>query len=817
MKSSSKRPPDTSGEKLSGWKIIYDGFDPSTEKLRESLCTLGNGYMGIRGAATESSASEVHYPGTYIAGLYNTLGTKVAGRNILNEDLVNCPNCLLLSFRANKKKWNESEEIQYLSYRQELDLKKGILIKTRRIQDEAGLISDISEKRIVHMEHPHLVVLLYEITPVNYSGTLLVRSGIDGSVENLGVERYKALRSKHLKTLSSGITPGGIMHLTARTNSSGIDISTAARLRIIKNEKYKKPDIITVKQKEKIGCEFSIRARKGLTVTLEKTCAVFTSRDNISGSVQENALSNAGKAPSFKKLENSQASVWKNLWEKCDVRVSGDISAQTILRFHIFHLLQSASPNNTLIDAGIAARGLHGESYRGHVFWDELFVLPFISTHLDKTGEALLLYRYRRLNEARKYARSAGYRGAMFPWQSGSSGKEETQSVHLNPMSGKWGPDLSRNQRHVSFAIAYNTWRHWTITGDRSFLDRYGAELLLSIAKFGASLCEFDEKDGRYHTDGLMGPDEFHEKMPFSSKGGLKDNAYSNLLIVWTLLRAIDTLDLLSKSRHRELKKKIGITNSDIEKWKDISRKMNIIISNDGIISQFDGYFDLEELDWKYYREKYGDIHRMDRVLKAEGRSPDDYKVAKQADVLMLFYLFPFTEVKTLFERLGYRLTKRMLRKNYHYYETRTSHGSTLSKVVHCHVSHLLGMTRVSSRWYDEVLAADIHDIQGGTTPEGIHAGIMGGSLDIAVRAFAGLHIGEQAIKINPSLPSCWKSLAFRLKTNGNWIQARVARDKISIGVEKQKKAEQVRFDIKGKQMFIWPGQKITVNLQETS
>ncbi len=186
-------------------------------------------------------------------------------------------------------------------------------------------------------------------------------------------------------------------------------------------------------------------------------------------------------------------------------------------------------------DASITARGLHGEAYRGHIFWDELFILPLYNIHFPKVAKSALLYRYHRLEAARKYAKEHGYEGAMFPWQSGSDGREETQVVHLNPLTGKWGPDFSSFQRHVSLAIAYNIWQYFHTTEDMDFMKDYGAEMFLEICRFWASKAQLDDKTGRYSIKNVMGPDEFHEKYPGSEEGGLKDNTYTNIMVVWTL------------------------------------------------------------------------------------------------------------------------------------------------------------------------------------------------------------------------------------------------------------------------------------------
>src|SRR5437016_8789883 len=184
------------------------------------------------------------------------------------------------------------------------------------------------------------------------------------------------------------------------------------------------------------------------------------------------------------------------------------------------------------------------------------------------------MYRYRRLGEARVLARDAGYRGAMYPWQSGSDGKEETQIVHLNPRSGLWEPDLSQNQRHVGAAIFYNIWHYIQATGDSDFLLGPGAEMLMEIARFWSSIAHFNPQRGRYEIHGVMGPDEFHEKYPDAEVGGLRNNAYTNLMVAWIAEIADEVLGLLPDSRRQALRERIGLTDEELDKLRDMSCKM---------------------------------------------------------------------------------------------------------------------------------------------------------------------------------------------------------------------------------------------------
>jgi len=356
----------------------------------------------------------------------------------------------------------------------------------------------------------------------------------------------------------------------------------------------------------------------------------------------------------------------------------------------------------------------------------------------------------------------------MYPWQSGSDGREETQRLHLNPKSGRWLPDRSHRQRHVNAAIAWNVWQYYQATGDRAFLEAHGAEVLLEIARFWASIATYDHALDRYEIRGVMGPDEYHDGYPDRAEGGLDNNAYTNLMAAWVLCRALETLELLSDSRRVELAERLGLAREELERWNEVSRKLRVCFHDGDIISQFEGYGELEELDWEGLRRRHGDIRRLDRVLEADGDSTNRYKASKQADVLMLFYLLSAEELRGLLERLGYRLDPAAIRRNVDYYLARTSHGSTLSGVVNAWVLARSDRPR-SWRFFTEALASDLYDVQGGTTAEGIHLGAMAGTVDLVQRCYTGLETREGMLRLNPSLPEELDGLDFDVRYRGHW------------------------------------------------
>ncbi|NTV68355.1 MAG: glycoside hydrolase family 65 protein, partial [Chlorobaculum sp.] len=506
---------------------------------------------------------------------------------------------------------------------------------------------------------------------------------------------------------------------------------------------------------------------------------------------------------------------WEKIWEKADMKIEGDRFTQKVLRLHIYHLVSTISPHNVSIDASIAARGLSGEGYRGHYFWDEIYIMPFFIQHLPEMAKALLMYRYHKLDAAREYARDNGYHGAMFPWQTADDGREETPTIHYNPKSDAWDPDLSCRQRHVSIAVFYNAWRYVHDTGDTEFLNSCGAEMMFEIARFWSSIAAFSPETGRYHIEGVMGPDEFHEELPGSGKHGVRDNTYTNIMTAWLLDKALETARKLDPSVMEGLMEKIGIGHDEFMQWSDISGKMNVLIDENGILEQFDGYMGLKELNWEHYKLKYGNIHRMDRILKAENDSPDNYKVAKQADVLMTFYTLPPMEVCAILEKLGYHVPDplKFVRENYAFYEPRTSHGSTLSKVVHSIISsYLLNGHETAWSWFAEALKSDIHDTQGGTTPEGIHCGVMAGTIDTVTRYFSGIAFHKDMLNVKPNFPPHWRRIETNLSFQGSWYRIVLTPSSASVTLFESEANELPAF-IGGHAVTLRKGEELTVQL----
>ena len=770
---------------IAGWMIAFEGYDPADERRREALCSVGNGYLGVRGSAPESAADDHHYPGTYVAGVYNRLYDELDGAHLANESLVNLPSWLPLRLGTPGSGWFHPDRGRHalLEHSQWLDLRHGVLHRTYRFRDADGRTTRVEEQRIAHMAEPHLCALQVRVTAEDWSGELRISTAIDADPTNDGVPRYASLSHRHLDLLETG-TDADVLYVVAQTSQSHHRVAVAAHTTV------SSPDGAATTRRRTEGHRRSgpeqrivVAVRAGTTVTIEKVAATHTSRDPAVGDPLEAAGELLREWPGFDAALDSHHRAWDALWEAAPIDLTPALGVPDDLlrnvRLGLFHLFQTVSPSSTALDVGLPARGLTGEAYRGHVFWDELLVLPALSLRLPSVARALLLYRHRRLPAARRAAAALGCRGACFPWQSGSDGRDETQRLHLNPASGRWLPDVTGRQRHVGLAVAVAAWRHVEATGDIDFLRDYAADLVLEVATFFGDLARFDPARGRFVIEHVVGPDEFHTGYPGRTPSGVDNNAYTNVMTAWVAKTALRVLALLPKHARTTLMHRHDLTTADLARWERLSRQM-FVPFHDGVISQFEGYGDLPDLDWAGLRASYRDIRRLDRLLEAEGRSVNDYKASKQADVLMLLYVLSVDELDDVLTRLGYGLDRAEVPAMIDYYLARTSHGSTLSSVVHAWVLARAHRSEALPFFLD-VVDSDVADVQGGTTAEGIHLAAMTGGADLLQRCFAGIEARLDALSVTATWPAGLGTFTSRLRYQGHDLDVRV--DETSVRV----------------------------------
>jgi alpha,alpha-trehalase len=674
------------------------------------------------------------------------------------------------------------------------------------------------------MKYSHLAGLDYVIEPLNWSGQVIVRSAIDATVLNSGDQidpKFKA--NKHLTTLDRS-AKDDIIHIKVNTNETRFAVAMSARTVVVQDEKAVKVQRDDLIEQDFVGQDIHIDCQQNKQTRIEKTVSLFTSRDRGVYEAGASSREFVEDAASFPELIKAQIEAWRSLWQQFDLFIEtkeeySKLVPSLLVHLNSFHTLQTASTHTVDLDNGVPARGWTGEGYQGHVFWDELFVFPFINLRMPNISAALLKYRYRRLVEARKIAKSYGARGACFPWQSASDGKERTPAYWWQPATSKWIRDFTHLEIHVNGAVAFNVWQYYQVTSDLDFMYSYGSEILIEIARFFATFARKNE-EGRFEIKGVIGPDEFHNGYPNFTEPGVNNNAYTNILAAWTCHRVLDLLEALPTDHRDHLRGRLNISEDELYLWKEVSKKMYVPIMTNGIIAQFDGYEDLEEFPG--LKDKRVDHEQLAAALKENFGYLNQYKISKQADVLMLGFLFSQCELDTMVEKLGYPKECVNLEKLARYYIPRTANESTLSRVAlawvlsrldkklayellggdyanrdkiianakqnsgietendgdghnlnsdapvnqkskHEQIVDFLPETTPGGLFY-AALGSDYFDVAArGTAKSGIHMGAMAGTVDIVQRCYTGISMRDNILWIDPKLPEALLRLSFTL------------------------------------------------------
>lgn len=773
------------------WQIEYKNTQSSDAESygQESLLTLGNGYLGWRGAPIMSTFNENHYPGLYVAGVFNQTTTPLAGKNIINEDLVNLPNPQLLELEIDDQKIDFNPIIRDSI----LNMKDGTLTEKCIFQLVQGNVQVTTTKAVDPIHYHQFVEHIEVITDFNAS--LKASAIIDGTITNQNVKRYRDFNSQEFQVIETNNH-----YLHARTLTSKIDLVVGATLhsnRFSTQTNY---------QSQKVVDTITAAMIPGEPLIMDRVMAVATSyEDNSPITTVLQSLNRAN----YNKILNTSQSYWQKIWSTNDIQVKSTTKdLQKLIRLNIFHLHQAAQHNaNQYLDASVGSRALTGEGYRGHIFWDELFVIPYYTANEPETAYDILQYRLKRLTAAKNNAALENEAGAMYPWQSGMYGDEQAQIIHLNPVDNSWIPDNSRLQRHVSLAIIYNLWIYTHLTNDYRLLNNGGLNVLMETSKFWLNKVHLE--DGKYHLTGIMGPDEFHEAYPNANTAGIRDNAYTNIMLTWSLNWLL-SLKSNPQVNFNEIATKTHFDTALLQKAYNVANNLALYVNQQGVVEQYAGYFDLKEIDFAAYTKKYGDIHRIDRILKAEGKSSNDYQANKQADFLMLIYNLGVKATEKLINQLGYQLPPNWLTANRDYYLARTVHGSTTSRPVFSGIDVILGDNQRATEFLETAIKSDYDDIQGGTTAEGIHIGVMGETLATIQTNFAGVDLRGNQITINPQLPKSWQRLCFTQRFRGVLFNFNLTNKSVIIKTD-----QDTKINIQGKEINLKQGQSQTVELAE--
>ncbi|BAZ33184.1 beta-phosphoglucomutase [Cylindrospermum sp. NIES-4074] len=719
------------------WILIENQFDPDQSHSRESLFTIGNGYLGTRGSFEEGYTRS--FPATLIHGVYDEVP-------VVYTELANCPDWLPLVIIVNGDRFR-LDQGEILRYDRQLDLRQGILTRCLRWRSPSGHTIDINFERFVSLADNHVLGQRCQLTPINFDGVIEVQASINGYPENEGFN--------HWEGIDQGKTDQGIW-FHSRTRDSQIDIGMAAKMTISGVEASLQ--VSTIPGYPTLSATFSGRSPQ--TITVEKLVTVFTSRD-IQQPVSA-AKEKLAQLPDYTTLLNAHEQAWDETWQHSDVLIEGDSTAAFAVRYNLFQLLIAAPRHDDRVS--IPAKTLSGFGYHGHIFWDtEIFILPFFTFTQPAIARNLVSYRYHTLKGARRKAAHSGHLGAMYAWESADTGDEVTPRWSLP--SDFYGEDVRiwcrDREIHISADIAYAVWNYWRATGDDEWMRDCGAEIIFDTAIFWASRVEFNPQHDRYEIRTVIGADEYHELV--------HNNTFTNRMAQWHLEKALLVDDWLRQTypgRADELESKLQITapmrfscgDALRSHWQEIITKIWLL--NDpktGLIEQCEGFFQLTDIKLADYEPR---DRSMQVILGIE--EANKYQVLKQPDVLMLLYLMR--------ESAEFPYNQQTLQTNWDYYAPRTdiTYGSSLGPAIHAILAADLGKTVTAYELFMQAAMVDLEDKRG-NTKEGIHGASAGGVWQAVVSGFGGIQLTENGPVANPHLPPGWTRLKFKLHWRGKW------------------------------------------------
>ena len=706
------------------WVISEDSFDPQKQHHKETIFTIGNGYLCTRGAFEEGYPSDRR--ATFIHGVFDEAP-------IVFTELANAPDWLSITIYLNGERFSlDTGNIEF--FHRALDLRTGVLTREVRWRSPSGLAATLTFERFASLADEHMLYLRCHVTP-EFAGIVEFRAGLNGNMHNEGLV--------HWDWIDQG-KRDGIIYLHNRTRSSGIDIASTMQVTEVLGRELLRQEWDVQNAPTLV---VRVEAVPGQMVGIDKRVAIFTSRDIASTEVVNTAIHRVSTSAAWESASETNKQAWAEEWRRSDVIIEGDDEAQISIRFNLFQMLIAAPRHDDRVNIG--AKTLSGFGYRGHAFWDtEIFMLPLFIYTAPHIAKNLLNYRYRNLPGARRKAQANGFEGAQFPWESADTGDEVTPTwvphfADHTKLVRIWTGDI---EIHISADIAHAAYQYWQATGDDEWFIEKGIELILDTAKFWASRAEYNAEADRYEFNDVIGPDEYHEHVD--------NNAYTNRLAQWNLQTALDILKWLKQNapeKADELIDGLDLSEKRLQKWHDVIEKIYLHIEPSGLIEQFEGYYQRKDIDLTALEPR---TKSAQEIFGIEGCN--ETQILKQPDVLMMQYV------------LREHYSDESVRANYDYYDPRTDHtyGSSLGPSIMTIMACDVGKPDDAYEHFIRAVRADLRDVRG-NAGDGIHAASAGGTWQAVVFGFGGLRVTPGGWTTQPRLPKHWKRLSFKFFHRG--------------------------------------------------
>lgn len=727
------------------WKIIDRHHQPKHKRFVESIFSLGNEHMGLRGFFEEDYSGD-SFQGTYLAGVYYPDPTKVGwwknGYPEFFAKVINSTNWVGLRVRL------DGEALDLASgsigdYLCELDMQQGLLTRSFTWTSPRGRQARLTFRRFLSMDDVELAVVACDVTPLQQAVQVEFVPYLDGDVKNED--------SNYGQTFWDAVDAGRdsqSQFLQSRSRKTGFETLTAMQSQLLL-QGVAQP--LTHEGSERLHyaeARLSLEVPVGQTATLIKYVSVLTSRDHEPGQLKATALKKVqqAKEQGYERLFLKHRKVWDKKWAEADVVIEGDVTAQQGIRYNIFQLQQTYGGRDARLNIG--PKGFTGEKYGSCTYWDtEAFCFPFYLYTNKDVARNLLLYRYQHLEQAKENARKLHLDGALYPMV----------TIDGRECHNEW--EITFEEIHRNGAIAYAIYHYTAYTGDTAYLDQYGIEVLLELSRFWASRVNFSNVKQQYVILGVTGPNEY--------ENNVNNNWYTNMLARWTLAYTLEQLDRLHSqvpARYQTLVQKTGLTPEETAKWADIRARMFLPYDASlAIPMQQEGYLDKDQ---KLVADlKPGDypLHKnwsWDRILRSS--------YIKQADTLQGLYFFPEL------------VDKDEMRRAFDFYEPRTVHESSLSPSIYAVMASMVGYHEKAYELYLRTARLDL-DNYNHDTEDGCHITSMVGSWLSIVQGFAGLRFEHDRLSFRPNLPIRWQGFRFQLSYRGRALEVSVHRDRFEL------------------------------------
>ena len=741
-------------DSLKNWVVTETDFEPAFQGKCEVIMSLGNGYMGVRSVTEEKYIGQTR--NMFVAGTYNKFDS---------EEVTELPNAADLTaieiFIDGHRFHLESGVVT--NYSRRLNLKHGELTREFTWENGQGKRFAMCFRRFISLANIHLIAFSVSIRALDCEANIEIRSGIDAQVTNSGAQHFHEGEKR--------IYDKKFIELLQHTTESNIDFVLVANHRYFLNNQEMDiaPSMMMDRRKVLVKIAHSLKANE--TFQVEKFAVVHTSRDKKFDhpeyklqQLREHALENITKCAlsRFDSLLNESAAVWEQRWAKMHIVIEGSDFDQLAIRFAHYHLNIFTPMHDSRF--GIAAKGLSGEGYKGHSFWDsEVFMLPFFIYTMPEVARGLLEYRYKTLDGARKKARDNGYAGAQYPWESALTGEEETPvwgavDIVTGEATKIWSGFI---EQHITCDITYAVWQYYQITGDQAFMDEMGYEIMFDTATFWCSRLDWLDDRQKWGICDVVGPDEYKEHVD--------NNAFTNYMVVQNIRLAIHYYDALMQHNPEILARLMQRLNLE-HNYKIWQERVDQIYlpqprKEDNVLPQDDTYLTREVIDLTRYKNQsaVGSIFKDYNLEQV-----NNIQVSKQADVMVLFLL------------LEDKFSRETKLANWNYYEPKTLHDSSLSLSSHSVLASDVNNTTLAYDLFERAARIDLGKNMK-SSDHGIHAASIGGIWQCIVYGFGGVRMLGGKLRINPHLPEKWQKLNFPLYWQGERLEVTLDHQAIQI------------------------------------